>query len=110
MTKVPHTSRARLRATLWLLGALLLTVVLSGCQATGTPTLPAATPVYDQPQPAPATPTPMPTDPPPPPTATATPVPPTAVPDTPTPEPQPEPVSLTILHLNDVMGEVDPCG
>ena len=108
MTRVTLSSRNRKRTTLWLIGAMFLSVVLSGCQASTTPTLPAATQIYDQPQPPPNTPTPLPTDTPLPPAAT--PVPPTPVPDTPTPEPQLEPVSLTILHLNDVMGEVDPCG
>jgi len=108
MTRVTRPSQSHRRGKRWLIGAMLLSIALSGCQASTTPTLPAATQVYDQPQPAADTPTPLPTDTPLPPTAT--PVPPTPVPDTPTPEPQLEPVSLTILHLNDVMGEVDPCG
>jgi len=108
MTRLPPASRNHKRTTLWLIGAMLLSVVFAGCQTSVTPTLPAATLIYDQPQPAPDTPTPLPTDTPLPPTVT--PVPPTPVPDTPTPEPQFEPVSLTILHLNDVLGEVDPCG
>ena len=102
-------SRTRVRRIQWavmlVIGSLLTVIAVSGCQSTAVPTLPPATAIVDQPQPAPATATPQPTDMPPPATLT-----PTAVPPTPTLEPVQQPVKLTILHINDVLGEVDPCG
>lgn len=88
---MPSPSR---RAVRLLLGALLLLLpALAACgssraaSATQTPTV----------RPSPTSP-PRPTDTPVPPTATAA------------PATGPRNASLTILHTNDVQGEVDPCG
>jgi hypothetical protein len=95
-------------------GVVLVGAVLVGCQPTAEATLPPATTVVASP-PAPATAmaeseatatqpeatptTPVPTE------STATPA--TEVQERPT---EAEPFQLTILHTNDVYGEVDPCG
>ena len=119
-----HTFRSTsvsLRHPIALVSMLVLGMALSGCAQAVEPTIPPAT-VYG-PHPATAagpgllTPTPV--------QPTVTPVPtatplsrtllsPTSVPS-PNPEPlntvaQAKPVSLTILHTNDVKGEIDPCG
>lgn len=105
-----HTDRRGLLIGRVALGCLLLVgIVLSGCTPTAEPTMPPATKMAAAPATAapPATNTPVP----PPPTAvppSATPVPPTAVP-TEMPA-QRQPLKVTILHTNDLMGEIDPCG
>lgn len=71
-----------------LIGLLLGGLVLSGCAPTPGSTLPPATIVAPGPtlQPHAATPRPEPTVPP------------------------GQGIELTVLHTNDVMGEIDPCG
>lgn len=83
-------------------------VVMIGCQPPASPTMPPAIAMG----PFPATPTVTVV----PPTATSVP---TVLPEPTVPAPTTEPtdapkaskpVKLTILHVNDVAGEVDPCG
>ena len=100
------------RATGLLVLCVFLCVLLIGCQSPASPTLPPATAMG----PFPATPMVEPTATIVPPTATSVP---TVLPEptvlAPTTEPtavpkMSKPVKLTILHVNDVAGEVDPCG
>jgi len=88
-----------------LIGLLLGGLVLSGCAPTPGSTLPPATIIAPgptlQPRPTEAYP------------ATALAAPTAAHAETPRPEPTVPPrhgIELTVLHTNDVMGEIDPCG
>ena len=91
--------------TLGIIGLLLGGLVLSGCAPTPGSTLPPATVVAPEPTLQSHTVAASPT------TALA---PPTAAhAETPRPEPTVPPgqgIELTVLHTNDVMGEIDPCG
>lgn len=99
---------------------LLASILLMGCQPEAQSALPPATQVAAA-QPAPATAEQPLNNPAPPPAAQPTQVPPTAAPTLAAPTQasaqQPaaaplerKPVDVTVLHVNDVMGEIDPCG
>jgi len=110
-------------------GLLLASILLSGCQSQAQSALPPATQVAAA-QPAPATaqpplnnPAPPPTDKPTvaQPTKQLTQVPPTVAPTLVAPtqaqapqsaaaNPNRKAVEVTVFHVNDVMGETDPCG
>ena len=88
-----------------LIGLLLGVLVLSGCAPALGPTLPPATIVAPEPtlQPHAAE------------ASLATEVVPPTAAHVETPRPQPtvpprQVIELTVLHTNDVMGEIDPCG
>jgi len=93
--------------------AISLVGVLSGCQPNPTPTavLPAPT-VFGPEPPPPTSVAAAPTRLPPSPTvAVPTVAPPTAGPEpVSNPAPARQPVRVTVLHVNDVAGEIDPCG
>jgi len=116
---------SRLIAGLGVCGLFLASILLSGCQSQEQSALPPATPVAAA-QPAPATAQPPLHNPAPPPTATPTvalppQVPPTVAPTSVAPtqaqalqsaaaNPNRKAVEVTVFHVNDVMGETDPCG
>lgn len=118
--KQPH-----LLAGLGVCSLLLASILLMGCQPEAQSALPPATQVAAA-QPAPATAEQPLNNPAPPPAAQPTveqptQVSPTAAPTlaapTQAPAQQPaaatlerKPVDVTVLHVNDVMGEIDPCG
>ena len=115
----------RLLAGLGVCGLLLASILLSGCQSQAQSALPPATQVAAA-QPAPATAQPPLNNPAPPPTDKPTVAQPTQVPPTVAPtlvaptqaqalqsaaaNPNRKAVEVTVFHVNDVMGETDPCG
>jgi 2',3'-cyclic-nucleotide 2'-phosphodiesterase (5'-nucleotidase family) len=92
---MPQTLRHLLGRGLLLLGVLALALggLLTGCAPQAEPTVPAATVMAPQPA-TELPPTPE--------QAQEPPAPPTAAND--------NAVQVTILHTNDVYGEIDPCG